>query len=316
MKYFLSLAILLFLAVNAIGGENPFAAWPPAFWAALPAAVPCWLLGLFFYARRLGLLLGPEHTVSSGRLLKTVWLCNGLNCLLPGHLAEFVKPYYLLTKNGCPPSLTLSAVVGERGTDLFILLLAAWPLAAVGWELQWPALAAPVALLWLALLTLPRIAKYLSPLLARVIPWGGWRQVALNIVDHLAAQVRSGRIWGGLVYGLLAWLCAWAAVFVFFRLAVGPTFTGTMALGFLAATMLAYLIPGLPGGLGAYEAAGVLILNHYGWAYDQGLLLTAGFHLAQMALAVVGALVIMVVEKWDWRQLKNQLQNFRQENRL
>ena len=54
------------------------------------------------------------------------------------------------------------------------------------------------------------------------------------------------------------------------------------------------MIPALPGGFGLYEAAGVLVLQRYGFSIENALGLILSLHIAQIAISIAGTIVLIL----------------------
>ena len=60
----------------------------------------------------------------------------------------------------------------------------------------------------------------------------------------------------------------------------------------VTATTVGLLIPLFPGGIGTYEAAGVYVLQKYGYGFDEALVLSLVLHVSQLMFFFIGSLII------------------------
>ena len=281
---------------------------------AIAAAFPIFGLGFMFSGAWLNILMGSDVHIGTVCATKAIILCSGLNCIIPGRLSELIKPLYFKKNRNASLSVGLSSVMLERVTDLFLLMLAVAFLGGSGFELQWQTFGTVTALLFLGIVTLPYCHKIYGTILTQLLPWKRWRNLALNMLAHFTTCARSSKIWQALFFGALTWLSSFLSVYVFLAMAVDADLAKRAALEFLAATSLAYMIPGLPGGIGIYEAAGAFVLKRWGIPYDQGLLLSAAFHVAQLAFALLGTFILIFFEKVNFTQFKAEI--IRYKNKL
>ncbi len=227
--------------------------------------------------------LAPAKQVPLARLFPVLVVGFALNNILPGRPGEFARPYALGQREGLSRTFSFGTVVVERVADglalitfLFLALASfdslhlrlpelAEAIAAVASAIFGIALGGLVFLLLreqLALSMLQRVTRYLPHALARRIEkMLGSFVIGLHSlrspVDVAAIAILSLAVWSveGVSYFLV--LSAFNAL--------PPPFTHTVASALMMALInLGIMIPAAPGGLGPYEAAGILALHAFG----------------------------------------------------
>jgi uncharacterized membrane protein YbhN (UPF0104 family) len=284
-------AVLLLLAAAAWHFDAPAAldAFGTEHLVALLAAQPLQLLTLWVVTVRFWALVpGPRPPV--GRTFAAYVLSVGLNNLLPGRLAELTKVTYL-SRGGTPYSGLTSAVLLERYADA--VLLAA--LLCIGFGGIWVE-TDPVWLVALGagslavLLSLPRLRPGVKRL-AAVIPLPAVRRFLGAAYDSLGRSARTPQFAASLALGLVGWATGFLVIWTVLGVADGVS--ARVALATYAALAVGRAIPGLPGGLGTYEAAAVLALTHFGYAFEEALPLALTMHASQAVLPTLGGVVLL-----------------------
>lgn len=251
--------------------------------------LPIVVLGWIFAGWRHALLIDKQRP--SIALATRAYVASvGVNVLLPFRVGEIVKATYLREHCGTPLRAGISAIVIERLLD-FILI------AAIGVVGLWTSIAqealVPVLLslgcVLAGILGVRTIRRGYLRLAARRAP----RIFAfpLALVDTLAKVSQSAMF----PYAVLLTLCAWgthfAAFIVFFAWAPAMPMPSLAVLAMAyAGTLLAGAIPGLPGGFGAFQAAGTLILTRFGYPLEPTLVSLVAVQLAFLAPAVAFAI--------------------------
>jgi uncharacterized protein (TIRG00374 family) len=228
---------------------------------------------------------------------KAVVLAIGMNAILPGRLAELLKPTFLMKHIGLPMSEGLAALFLERMTDVIIMGFVALTsvslvLGDAGRNIIISLMLAVAALL----VFLPRIQKMLQKRTYR-LPWPAMRAFLENFLAHASMSIKGGSFYKALLITGAAWLCDFITIALFLRA------TGSIPLGLsgtlvvFAATMIGAAIPALPGGLGTYEAAAVFSLKGFGYSFEEALALGIALHVTLFAFAIISSLVIVTTEK-------------------
>ena len=253
------------------------------------AILPIVVLGWVFAGWRHALLIEiarPPVLVATRAYVASV----GVNVLLPFRIGEVVKATYLREHCGTPLRAGLSAIVIERLLD-FILIAS---IGAVGlWTSIGRDALVPVLLglggAVVALAAARTVRRGRLRLAARRFP----RALAFAFVfaDTLLKVARSATFPAAIALTLLAWSTHFVAFLVFFALSPAMAMPGLSVLATTyAGTLLAGAIPGLPGGLGAYQAAGTFILTKFGYPFEPALVSLIVVQLAFLAPAVIFAI--------------------------
>jgi uncharacterized protein (TIRG00374 family) len=242
-------------------------------------------------AKRYSVLLqNPE--VEFRVVFKAIILSNGLNVILPARLSEVLKATYINEKTGYSVSKAFSAVVLERIGDVMILILLV--LASIGTVLI------QVNVLYISLLAL-FIVGALGALvvsekailrLADSIRFHFISRILKQFVTHAASSLRTRSFYLGQLFGVLSWMCSFILVVLLVFL-IGSIKLGLSQIVILfTATTVGLLIPLLPGGIGTYEAAGIYVLQKFGYGFDEALVLSLVLHISQLVFFFVASLII------------------------
>lgn len=204
----------------------------------------------------------------------------------PGKLGELLRIRYLSAH--VPPSTVLAAFVFERAADLVALvLLAALAVSdpALFWVLAGLVLAACASIAWFA--TRPHLLGAAAATLRR----RGWRWAAraLRILQQGLAGCRRWARAADLVVALGLGLAAWtvtAGAFAWLLVQLGIALPLPAALALYPTAMLAGAASMVPGGIGATEAAIVLLLAAHGAALAPAALAAIAIRLSGLWFAI------------------------------
>ena len=231
---------------------------------------PLVLLCLCMFALRLA-ILARTPAARFIPTFKAVTLAIGMNTVLPGRIAELLKPTFLMKHIGLPMSEGLAAVFLERMADCIIMgLLALTSVSVVIGETRLHITIALMVAGVMALILLPRLQSSLQKLNYR-LPWAAFHAFFENFLAHASVRIKGGSFLKALLVTGAAWLCDFIAIALFLRAA------GSIPLGLFGtlvvfvATTLGAAIPALPGGLGTYEAAAVFSLKGFGYSFEEAL---------------------------------------------
>ena len=249
-------------------------------------------LNFFLIGLRFAILTGNINRGSLNACVVACLLCAGLNFAIPARLSEMVKPLYLKQKLDMPFYVSISAVFIERCCDMLALAILVMLALATGVHLSWQLFAIIVAVLFVTLLTLPYFTPAYAACLNRLFPAGSWRTLAVNLLYETSSSIRTRRFWGSLCCSLLIWTISLLSCWLFLYMATPVSLEFIAAVQVFAATTLAHMIPALPGGFGLYEAAGVLVLQQYGFSIEKALGLILSLHIAQIFMSVGGTAVL------------------------
>lgn len=117
-----------------------------------------------------------------------------------------------------------------------------------------------------------------------------------RLVCHTVENIRQGRFYVGVLLGILVWVCSIASVIVFINFAGRMPMGFAGSLGVFISITFARMIPGLPSGFGAFEAAATLVFKHFGYNLEEALALAIGLHMSQLILPVLMAALIFLTE--------------------
>jgi uncharacterized membrane protein YbhN (UPF0104 family) len=248
------------------------------------------------------LLAGWRHAVLIGKPHPPVFLATrayvlsvGLNVLLPLRAGEIVKATYLREHFGTRLRAGFGAIVIERLLDAIVVgAIGIAGLAAhmSGEALRPMALALALGIGATVVLAAPPPARL--RLLARRAP----RLLAqmLRLFEVTARVARSHLMLRGAVLSVLAWGCnfAGAALFLMSQTVVGPLSLAEAAAVY-AVTLFASAVPGLPGGIGAYQAAGAFVLVGFGHPLEPSIALLIVMQAAAIGLSIVVAVVELLL---------------------
>lgn len=204
-------------------------------------------------------------------------------------------------------SVGMSAVVLERTVDMLIVAALGFLglmlfTTGVDYQLVWVFSGGGVSILLLAL-----FARNSMLQLARALPWRRVARFAEQAYLHFSATVRASAFFKALALGLIGWGISYANIFVFLHLA------GSIPIGFSGALLVFVFttigggIPVLPGGIGTYEAAGVVALRSLGYPLDEAIAVAIALHATQLILLFVLAMIVMLTERIGLVSLFNDL---------
>jgi glycosyltransferase 2 family protein len=273
---------------------------------ALLLAQPVVLATIFITAMRFAALVSPDTPLRPA--FKAVMLSSGLNSMLPGRIAELLKPTYMRDHADVPLSAGVSAVFLERLIDLvFLGLFGALGAQLLAFGPSYSGVIIPIAavsLLWLTI----RYGAVLSRGVAR-IPSPPVRAFLTTLLERISqrADVPLLLKCGVLTSGIwaLSYVCVVLVVAVAGR--IGVDLGGALAV--LLAATVGGAIPVLPAGMGTFEAAVVFVLQRYGYDFDEALVLAITLHLAFVLPNVIGAFLIAAFERTGIRALSRKLWN-------
>lgn len=248
---------------------------------------------------RLNYLTGGKATLPTA--LAAFVFGNGVNNLLPAKLGEVAKAAYLARRRHISAAESLCAVFWERLSDLNAVLVYA---VAIGLYFNVSRLYLPLLggmlILWCGLLLLFRFPETFVRMTGR-LPSEQLRGLTRSIVERLGGAAHRPR-WLVLMGLSLALWCGYV-VFTFWFLAAVchlPIGAGGAALVCIAGGV-GLILPSMPAGLGAYEAACVAALGVLGVDKAQALGAVLTLHLTQMAPFVLFAGYVLLREDFHLR---------------
>lgn len=264
-------------------------------WAAL-AVQPLIVVGLALHSMRHVVLIGSPR-VPLFTAFKAMVLAQGLNLILPARLSELIKGTYLRDYANVPLSVGISAVVLERTIDLMIVA----SLGVVGLMLFTNTVNhLTVTIFSLASLIILLVALHAkTPVLwvARSIPLPRISSFVERSYLHLHATVRTLAFFKALGWGVAGWSISYINIFVFLYVASNASIDATTSLLMLIFTTIGAAVPILPGGIGTYEAAGVVVLRTVGYEFNDALAMVISLHAAQLFLPLALAWVFLLTDR-------------------
>lgn len=264
-------------------------------WAAL-AVQPIIILAYAALSMRHVALIGTPR-VPLFKAFKAMVLAQGLNLVLPARLSELIKGTYLRDHAEVPLSVGMSAVLLERTIDLIIIAC----LGSLGLILFATAVDYRVVLVFgliggFILLVAFHARKFMVRL-ARAIPWPRVAEFAERAYLHLHETVRTAAFLRALGWGVTGWVISYVGIFLFMHIAASQPLSLSGALLLIVFTTVGAAVPLLPGGIGTYEAAGVVVLRSFGYEFSEALALVVAMHAAQLAMPVALSWVVLLTER-------------------
>ena len=275
---------------------------------------PLILLTAVLVAMRIRILVSPPG-VSFLLALKAILLGVGLNVALPGRISELLKPAYLHEHGKVPFSVGLAAVFVERVTDFitmgFLAVLAMGIILNDG-TFVW---VFPVTL---ALLGLPLVSHFEGGLVrvAGRIPGKLVRSLLVVFVAELAARLRERVMFRAIGLGVLAWGATFSALYALVEIAGTHHLTIPQAAFLVLAVSVGGAAAVFPGGFGSYEAVGILVLQRFGYSFEEALVLSLAMHVTQLLPNVIGAVWILFREKLGLATLAREAREHMRQTRL
>lgn len=252
---------------------------------------PLVLLMHILIVRRFSLLISspPAQFIPT---FKAVTLSAGLNNIIPGRISELLKITYMQEKAGVSLSAGFSAVLMSKFIDLIIVTLLS--VISIGLIFKKGVFTIPViAAISFAFIMLPFYEKYILKAASRI--------PLLNIylkefLDHTSKKIREGYFYKGLMLGIMNCMINYFCVFILLN-SLGSIEVGHVeAIKIFTAISIGSAVPILPGGLGTYEAAGILVLKSIGYGVEEALSITLAIHFGQVILLIILSFYIAASE--------------------
>lgn len=252
-------------------------------WSAFGALSVASLLGVVIASGLASVLQGVRFhflLATNSRMLQQIYLTFALqagNLFLPLRGGELLRLFYL--RRACP-ELPLRRLVGLTLLDKLIELLALLPV---------------VALLSVIFLHDERFAS-LRRLAAPTLLIGGLLAGLLVLRIHSAARkssqgLRVRHVVAAFAASLAYWVCSWLVFFC-----VIPDLRLSLVL--LVAVSASFAVPGLPAGMGTYEAAFVFVGQLGGLSNESLLAAALASHVLQMLSTLVVGVPLLF--RWGW----------------
>lgn len=280
---------------------------------AVLAVQPLNLLALLFAGLRLTVLSGGAAPVWPA--IKASSLSSTLLYLLPSRLSELVKPIYLSTQGHLSLLRGIAIVAMERFLDVAIVAL----LGLAGMLLLSHDGAAPATVWWVALAAVCAAGCILlvwKPALIHavidLVPIARLRAGLTRLLDDLIATMSPWRLLLGLLFGLCAWACSFAMIYVLLRLSASvPLDLSAAFLVFLAGT-IGIAVAVAPGGVGTFEAGMILALRYHGIDAGEAIALALLSRLANLGFVPLIAVWAAAADGIGVARLVEAARNLRQ----
>ncbi len=310
-RFFRVLAWLVFLAALVwVGRKVPWqATWdalrrfPPGTLLALLAlnVVILWLFALRWW----WLLRVAGHPVAWGRLTAYRLAAFSVSYFTPGSQfgGEPLQVWALWRRDHIPPATALASVGLDKLLELVgnfgFLLLGAAALAHLGLlsaatRRSLPLAAGGLALLAVAYLTLVCRGmgplRRLSPRLPRFLRRAAHHGAAAEATAANLCRRQPLLALVGLALALPTWVALWGE-YALMTHGLGMHLSLTQTLVLMTAARLAFLLPLLPGGLGALEAGLVLTVGALGYGPSHGLALALVIRLRDLIVGAAGLFI-------------------------
>ncbi len=274
-------------------------------------------LSIMAAAGRLSFLGRP--TVSMWTAAKAQSLAVLVLYLVPTRVSELIKPLYLADRYDIAVSRTLSIVLCERLSDVFIMAVAVTAAALylandslLSSLPYWIGVAAATVIFSVLMILRPQF-------FARLIAWMPWTRLSgllHRLLREAAAVLKPRSIPFVLALGAGAWASSYAMTYAFL------TLSGSRALGagdvlvvFLAGTA-GLIVAVAPAGLGTFEGAIVLALGLFGYTISEALALAVGLRIATIMPSGIIALRVLAREKTGLRSFVRRMRALLQRSAL
>ncbi len=284
--------VLTVLAVFYIDWSLVFASFNYSHLVAIVAVQPLQFLIIGFLAVRFSLLT-QEHTKSFSHFYRGYLLSIGMNVFIPGKLSEVLKVSYLREYAEIPASRTISAVFLERITDVLILgIVVILGLGTIWIDINRNVVFLMLIALILFLVLLPKIELTLVHWLDHS---SANRFITLfkDSLSEAAARIRGKSFFVAMGLGVASWLLSFLMTLTVLKIIHGANMSITDALLVFSAMALGRAIPGLPGGLGTFEAAVVLSMTHIGFGVSESVASALALHASQLVVVTIASLAIV-----------------------
>ena len=226
--------------------------------------------------------------------VSAVLLSAGLNLLIPGRVTEIVKATYLQRQLSIPLSNGTAAIVIERLLDLCVVSA----IGFVGIFGVYLSNSQPIFLLFLTtalcLICFRPLSIYLLPRLKS----GNSRfhNFIKGNLQHVGETLTWRRHLSSLTLTVLSWSVHLVAIWIFFWLLPDYSLSPAEAALVFGAIIFAGALPGLPGGIGAVQAAVTFALTQIGIPFEESLVVSIVLHVAEVLISATCAPFILVTQ--------------------
>lgn len=237
--------------------------------------------------------LAQGNTKNTHMFFKTYILSIGLNSFLPGKLSEFVKISYLQSNANIPASSSMAALFLERITDaLFLGGIVLLGMGSIWINVNETLLTIVLLTMVMFIFLLPRIEVVLLSWM-RNLPGKKFHQLFQDTISEAASKVQKREFPLTIALGALAWIGSFTLVYVVLKILHGFEINFENSLVIFSAMALGRAIPGLPGGIGTFEAAIVFAMSHFGFDFSEAFATALTLRASQLILVTATSLIIL-----------------------
>jgi uncharacterized protein (TIRG00374 family) len=258
---------------------------------ALLISQPIQFLLIFIASWRLAILI--QNNCNKILIFFQAYILSiGFNSFLPGRISELVKVTFLKEWLNIPVTNSSVGVIVERLIDLLILI----GLVLLGFGSLW--IDANnflfASLFGLIILFLIFISFY-SDLIFRfinILPFKKFNGNIRNIVLKFKETIRNEGFTLALIISVFLWVGSYLMLLLILKIIYGAEISINDTLIIFSAMSLGRAIPGLPGGIGIYEAAIVLAMEYLGFGFSESLATAITIHVSQIFFVTLLSLVL------------------------
>lgn len=253
---------------------------------------PIQLLILLFLAKRFAVLSeGMQH--GKRFYFRAYILSVGLNSFIPGRLSEIIKISYMREKCKLPSAYTISGLLLERAID--IIFLCALILSGVGiiWvNINLIHISAILILVIFFLSLLPKIAFFVSHRISYNEQNKKYKYF-FDVVSQLSNRIKNKEFMFAIILSVVVWLLSFLLVYLVLKVLHGAEINLYGSIIIFSSLTLSRIIPGLPAGVGIFEAAVIFSMNYLGFDTSESLVTALTLHTSQLIFVTLAALLIM-----------------------
>jgi hypothetical protein len=248
-------------------------------------------------------ILGLRFSILSTGRIRSSWaffesylLSVGLNSFFPGRVSEFVKVSYLKENLGLPVATTLAALFLEKLTDMFYLgAIVLFGGGALWLGVDKNYILISLFLLLILLLIIPRIERIVLRNLDR-LPCIAFREVVKKVVANVTLRINVRELSIAMMLGIVAWIMSFILVWAVVEYLHGKDIDFAGVVIVFSAMVVGRAIPGLPSGIGTFEAAVIFAMKPLGFNVSDAIATALTLHAAQIAFVTLVSLIILGVK--------------------
>ena len=248
------------------------------------------IISVFIVTHRYLFLL-DSSSLKFRHVFNSMILSFGLNNVLPGRSSEFIKATYLKKKSNIPLVTSIGVIFVERFIDLIVLILVGvvaffFTIKKLHIDIYIPVLISVVFII--------AFIFFYNPLV-KVAGWFEFGNVR-NILRKILNEIKNRLTWEvfikGVMLGFLYWGSLIVSALIFFFCAGADNLDYQVVTVIYIVATFGGAIAILPGGLGTFEAAVVLVLKNYGYDFDEALVFAVGLRMVNLLILLPWSLFI------------------------